>query len=250
MIELEKPFKVYVVTPYYPITMKEIIIKSQYETKKMIFKKITEFINKMMDIYKYDKKKKEYYSNIRVEDYVVYLSLVKEIELDIDNYEEKFGETLKIIEENKGLKKLTTFLEENKRKKKSCILKQIYVHSKLMIVDDIFLILGSANINYRSMTSLGDTEICLSLYNAQKVKDFRKKLFKTHFGEIVENPNDNDYFKNFYKIGIINYDDSIRKMKDGIDYYYIVFDKFDFNNGMESKSLKFLDKILKIELFF
>jgi len=38
---------------------------------------------------------------------------------------------------------------------------QIYVHSKLMIVDDDYIILGSANINDRSMMGDRDTEICV-----------------------------------------------------------------------------------------
>jgi hypothetical protein len=38
---------------------------------------------------------------------------------------------------------------------------QIYVHSKLMIVDDRHVIVGSANINDRSMTGVRDSELCL-----------------------------------------------------------------------------------------
>jgi hypothetical protein len=37
----------------------------------------------------------------------------------------------------------------------------IYVHSKLMIVDDEYVIVGSANINERSLSGNGDTEICV-----------------------------------------------------------------------------------------
>jgi phospholipase D1/2 len=40
---------------------------------------------------------------------------------------------------------------------------QLYVHSKLMIVDDQFAILGSANLNERSLAGNRDSEICLSL---------------------------------------------------------------------------------------
>ena len=35
----------------------------------------------------------------------------------------------------------------------------VYVHSKMMIVDDEYIILGSANINQRSMAGARDTEI-------------------------------------------------------------------------------------------
>jgi len=38
----------------------------------------------------------------------------------------------------------------------------IYVHSKLMIVDDNYVIMGSANINDRSMLGTRDSEIAVS----------------------------------------------------------------------------------------
>lgn len=40
----------------------------------------------------------------------------------------------------------------------------IYVHSKGMIVDDEFVILGSANINQRSLEGTRDTEIAMGAY--------------------------------------------------------------------------------------
>ena len=40
----------------------------------------------------------------------------------------------------------------------------IYVHSKGMIVDDEYVILGSANINQRSMEGTRDTEIAMGGY--------------------------------------------------------------------------------------
>lgn len=40
----------------------------------------------------------------------------------------------------------------------------IYVHAKGMIVDDEFIILGSANINQRSMAGSRDTEIAMGAY--------------------------------------------------------------------------------------
>ena len=41
----------------------------------------------------------------------------------------------------------------------------IYLHSKLMIVDDCRAILGSANINDRSMSGDRDSEICILIQN-------------------------------------------------------------------------------------
>ncbi|KAH0662906.1 hypothetical protein KY284_027837 [Solanum tuberosum] len=37
----------------------------------------------------------------------------------------------------------------------------IYVHSKMMIVDDAYIIIGSANINQRSMDGARDSEIAM-----------------------------------------------------------------------------------------
>ena len=69
----------------------------------------------------------------------------------------------------------------------------IYVHSKLMIVDDKYVICGSANINDRSLLGSRDSELAASIedeeftdgyMNNKKVKcgnyasSLRKKLFK------------------------------------------------------------------------
>jgi phospholipase D1/2 len=44
----------------------------------------------------------------------------------------------------------------------------IYVHSKLMIVDDKYVILGSANINDRSMLGTRDSELAIMVKDMQK----------------------------------------------------------------------------------
>ena len=40
----------------------------------------------------------------------------------------------------------------------------IYVHSKMMIVDDAYIIVGSANINQRSMAGTRDTEMAIGAW--------------------------------------------------------------------------------------
>lgn len=40
----------------------------------------------------------------------------------------------------------------------------IYVHAKGMIIDDEYVIIGSANINQRSMAGTKDTEIAMGAY--------------------------------------------------------------------------------------
>merc|ERR1719412_394791 len=47
----------------------------------------------------------------------------------------------------------------------------IYVHSKMMIVDDVYIILGSANINQRSMAGSRDTEIAVGSWQPAYLVD-------------------------------------------------------------------------------
>jgi phospholipase D1/2 len=78
----------------------------------------------------------------------------------------------------------------------------IYVHSKMMIVDDRYIIIGSANLNERSLAGDRDTEICVGLWpdlgykaeGEQKIKDFRKALWREHFAEPGQS--DPDYWDN------------------------------------------------------
>ncbi|KAL8153275.1 hypothetical protein V2J09_011035 [Rumex salicifolius] len=77
----------------------------------------------------------------------------------------------------------------------------IYVHSKGMIVDDEYLILGSANINQRSMEGARDTEIAMGGYqpnytwakkSAQphgQIYGYRMSLWAEHLGGLEETYN-------------------------------------------------------------
>ena len=71
----------------------------------------------------------------------------------------------------------------------------VYVHSKLMIVDDDYIILGSANINQRSLGGNRDTEICIGAFQPSHttvsgnqglpsggVRTFRTALWSAHLG--------------------------------------------------------------------
>ncbi|XVE73955.1 hypothetical protein DITRI_Ditri11bG0159800 [Diplodiscus trichospermus] len=74
----------------------------------------------------------------------------------------------------------------------------IYVHSKGMIVDDEYVILGSANINQRSMEGTRDTEIAMGAYQphhtwARKLSNphgqihgYRMSLWAEHLGVVEE----------------------------------------------------------------
>ncbi|KAJ6288814.1 hypothetical protein OIU76_024737 [Salix suchowensis] len=74
----------------------------------------------------------------------------------------------------------------------------IYVHAKGMIVDDEYVIVGSANINQRSMAGSKDTEIAMGSYQPHHTWDTKKKhphgqvygyrmsLWREHLGEVDE----------------------------------------------------------------
>ncbi|XP_073295739.1 phospholipase D alpha 1 [Primulina huaijiensis] len=72
----------------------------------------------------------------------------------------------------------------------------IYVHAKMMIVDDEYIIIGSANINQRSMDGARDSEIAMGAYqphhlaNRQpargQIHGFRMSLWYEHLGMLDE----------------------------------------------------------------
>ena len=47
----------------------------------------------------------------------------------------------------------------------------VYVHSKLMVVDDDYILLGSANINQRSLGGNRDSEICIGGYQPSQTNE-------------------------------------------------------------------------------
>ncbi|CAD6211717.1 unnamed protein product [Miscanthus lutarioriparius] len=77
----------------------------------------------------------------------------------------------------------------------------VYVHSKGMIVDDEYVIIGSANINQRSMEGIRDTEIAMGAYQPQytwanklsaprgQIYSYRMSLWAEHIGSIEEDFN-------------------------------------------------------------
>eukprot|EP01135_Chromosphaera_perkinsii_P010182 Nk52_evm48s2039 gene=Nk52_evmTU48s2039 len=83
------------------------------------------------------------------------------------------------------------------------VTEQIYIHSKLMIVDDRVAIIGSANINDRSLRGSRDSEICVRIEDTELIDskmdgqffrvgkvchDFRKRVFAEHGGLDVDDP--------------------------------------------------------------
>lgn len=64
----------------------------------------------------------------------------------------------------------------------------VYVHSKLMIVDDEFVLIGSANVAQRSMTHDGELHLGIVDANGTFARDFRKALWQEHSGHAIVDP--------------------------------------------------------------
>lgn len=65
---------------------------------------------------------------------------------------------------------------------------QIYVHSKMAIADDEYILLGSANLNERSLNCERDYEICIGAWQSgggERVKEFRQRLWEEHLGSAI-----------------------------------------------------------------
>lgn len=68
----------------------------------------------------------------------------------------------------------------------------IYVHTKAMIVDDRYIIIGSANLNERSLAGGRDSEIGIGLWPEMTkgdqcrdmIRNLRRRLFLEHFGTL------------------------------------------------------------------
>jgi phosphatidylserine/phosphatidylglycerophosphate/cardiolipin synthase-like enzyme len=58
---------------------------------------------------------------------------------------------------------------------------EVYIHSKLMIIDDVFVTHGSANVNLRSMEV--DSELNIFHESMRVTQPLREKLWRIHAGE-------------------------------------------------------------------
>jgi phospholipase D1/2 len=187
----KKEFKVYIIHPYYPEGIRQIdsyfsldtlkiqlvqqTLDYQHKTKEYMYTEIQNEIDSLKEI------NGPAYANVQVTDYLNFFYLRTMEKLPEDN-----SFMIQINDKFKPQKdKLFTKIEELREKGISSVSFMIYVHSKMMIVDDYYLILGSANINERSLNPDGDTEMCIGAYQPNKgtqLKKFRQSLFNEHFG--------------------------------------------------------------------
>jgi phosphatidylserine/phosphatidylglycerophosphate/cardiolipin synthase-like enzyme len=65
--------------------------------------------------------------------------------------------------------------------------REVYIHSKLLLVDDGFLTLGSANLNQRSMAV--DSEINIATDDPNHARDLRRRVWMQHSGGLISGGN-------------------------------------------------------------
>lgn len=75
--------------------------------------------------------------------------------------------------------------------------REIYIHSKLMIVDDVFVTVGSANMNQRSMSV--DSEINVAATGSLYASDLRRRVFELHSGGDIAGSGDPKVLPDVFK---------------------------------------------------
>lgn len=88
------------------------------------------------------------------------------------------------LESKFGLKICTAMLNTCAVEEGRWRYREVYIHSKLLLVDDVFLMLGSANLNLRSMAV--DSEINIATNNPYLARDLRQRIFAQHSGNDVD----------------------------------------------------------------
>lgn len=91
------------------------------------------------------------------------------------------------LEQKYGLKVAVAMLQTSGMDGRRMRYREIYIHSKLLLVDDSFFSLGSANLNQRSMAV--DSEINLATNDAKRAKELRQKIWGKLSGGTVDGKN-------------------------------------------------------------
>lgn len=91
------------------------------------------------------------------------------------------------LEQKYGLKVAVAMLQTSGMDGRRMRYREIYIHSKLLLVDDSFFSLGSANLNQRSMAV--DSEINLATNDARRAKSLRQKIWGKLSGGTVDGKN-------------------------------------------------------------
>ncbi|QBE65499.1 phospholipase D-like domain-containing protein [Pseudoduganella lutea] len=90
----------------------------------------------------------------------------------------------KRLEREFGIKVCTAMLNACGSDGKQWRYREIYIHSKLLLVDDVFCTLGSANLNQRSMTA--DSELNLATIDPKLTTDLRRRIWSQLSGGMFD----------------------------------------------------------------
>eukprot|EP01004_Peranema_trichophorum_P004628 NODE_3538_length_1332_cov_72.497932_g3092_i0.p1 GENE.NODE_3538_length_1332_cov_72.497932_g3092_i0~~NODE_3538_length_1332_cov_72.497932_g3092_i0.p1 ORF type:complete len:230 (+),score=34.26 NODE_3538_length_1332_cov_72.497932_g3092_i0:574-1263(+) len=162
---------------------------------------------------------------------------------------ELYDENSEVINEEE-FKKLPRFQQHILETRRS----PIYVHSKLMIVDDSYVLLGSANINQRSLAGSRDSEIAVGGYQPThiihdgnypkgEVHKFRLALFVQHMkmNDIVfQNPDSIDCVRRINMIANMNWDNYVLEEME-LDSNLLKYPYTVTKGGVEPRALFFPD---------
>ncbi|WP_426212612.1 phospholipase D-like domain-containing protein [Massilia sp. TWP1-3-3] len=89
----------------------------------------------------------------------------------------------KQLESTFGLKVSAAMLQTSGYDKRRWRYREIYIHAKLLLVDDGFMTLGSANLNQRSMAV--DSEINIATNDATLARSLRSRVWMQHSGNKI-----------------------------------------------------------------
>jgi phosphatidylserine/phosphatidylglycerophosphate/cardiolipin synthase-like enzyme len=90
----------------------------------------------------------------------------------------------KKLESEFGIKVCTAMLNACGSDGREWRYREIYIHSKLLLIDDVFCTLGSANLNQRSMTA--DSEMNLATIDPKLTMDLRRRIWSQLSGRFFD----------------------------------------------------------------
>ena len=79
------------------------------------------------------------------------------------------------LEKQYGLKVAVSMLQTSGISERRMRYREIYIHSKMLLIDDTFISFGSANLNQRSMSV--DSEINFATNDTRHATDLRRRIF-------------------------------------------------------------------------
>ncbi|KAL1206072.1 Phospholipase D delta [Cardamine amara subsp. amara] len=191
-IRVKERFAVYIVIPMWPEGVPssapvQEILYWQGQTMQMMYEIIAREIRAMN------------LENVNPQDYLNFYCLGKREELPIDG---------------KCVLNSGEMVSASQKRQRF----MIYVHAKGMVVDDEYVLLGSANINQRSMAGSRDTEIAMGAYQKQQtwshkkshprgqVYGYRMSLWAEHMGKVDDTFKDPQSIECVRKVNMISED--------------------------------------------